>query len=124
MLRVGEEELSCDMAEVYHIYIPDWYNPPFPLSYLANLAYGLSNDSRIKRKMANVKLTLDESLKAIILDKINILIWQKTKDGAKGRNIPESVFQKLMGLDEKPTDELESFSTAEDFEEWYKSKMR
>ena len=124
MLHVGEDELTCDMAETYHIYITDWYNPPFPLSYLAKLAFGLSNDSRIKRKIANVKLTLDESLKAIILDKISILIWQKTKDGIKGRNMPQSIYRKLSGIEDKPKDELQSFDTTTAFDEWYKSKMR
>ena len=124
MLYVGEDELTCDMAEVYHIYITDWYNPPFPLSYLARLVSGLSNDSRIKRKIANVKLTLEESLQAIMVDKLSILIWQKTKDGAKGRHIPESIYRKLMGLDDKPKDDLEKFTTEDDFEEWYRSKMR
>jgi hypothetical protein len=124
MLHVGEDELTCDMAETYHIYIPDWYDPPFPLSYLAKLASGLSNDSRIKRKIAKVKLTLAESLQAIMVDKLNILAWQRTKDGAKGRHIPESIYRKLMGLDDKPTDDLEKFTTEEDFEEWYRNKMR
>jgi len=124
MLHVGEDELTCDMAEVYHIYITDWYDPPFPLSYLARLVSGLSNDSRIKRKIANVKLTLEESLQAIMVDKLSILIWQKTKDGAKGRHIPESIYRKLMGLDDKPKDDLEKFTTEDDFEEWYRSKMR
>lgn len=124
MLYVGEDELTCDMAEVYHIYITDWYDPPFPLSYLARLVSGLSNDSRIKRKIANVKLTLEESLQAIMVDKLSILIWQKTKDGAKGRHIPESIYRKLMGLDDKPKDDLEKFTTEDDFEEWYRSKMR
>lgn len=124
MLYVGEDELTCDMAEVYHIYITDWYDPPFPLSYLARLVSGLSNDSRIKRKIANVKLTLEESLQAIMVDKLSILIWQKTKDGAKGRHIPESIYRKLMGLDDKPKDDLEKFTTEDDFEEWYKSKKR
>ena len=124
MLSVGEDILKCDMAETYHLYIVDWYDPPFPISYLADLAQGLSEDSRIKRKIINKKLTLAESLQAIMIDKLSILIWQKTKDGAKGRNIPESVYRKLEGLEKKPKDELQSFRTEEEFMEWYNSKMR
>ena len=124
MLHMGEEELTCDMAETYHIYITDWENPPFVMPFLAKLACGLSNDSRIKRKIANVKLTLSESLEAIIVDKLSILVWQKTKDGIRGRNIPESTYRKLEGLDKKPKDELQSFATEEDFMEWYNNKMR
>ena len=41
MLNIGEVELKCDMAETYHLYITDWYDPPFPVSYLADLAVGL-----------------------------------------------------------------------------------
>lgn len=124
MLSIGEDILKCDMAETYHLYIVDWYDPPFPISYLADLAQGLSEDSRIKRKIINKKLTLAESLQAIMIDKLSILIWQKTKDGAKGRNIPESVYRKLEGLEKKPKDELQSFKTEEEFMEWYNSKMR
>lgn len=124
MLSIGEDILKCDMAETYHLYIVDWYDPPFPISYLADLAQGLSEDSRIKRKIINKKLTLAESLQAIMIDKLSILIWQKTKDGAKGRNIPESVYRKLEGLEKKPKDELQSFRTEEEFMEWYNSKMR
>lgn len=124
MLSIGEDILKCDMAETYHLYIVDWYDPPFPISYLADLAQGLSEDSRIKRKIINKKLTLAESLQAIMIDKLSILIWQKTKDGAKGRNIPESIYRKLEGLEKKPKDELQSFRTEEDFMEWYNSKMR
>lgn len=124
MLSMGEDILKCDMAETYHLYIVDWYDPPFPISYLADLAQGLSEDSRIKRKIINKKLTLAESLQAIMIDKLSILIWQKTKDGAKGRNIPESVYRKLEGLEKKPKDELQSFKTEEEFMEWYNSKMR
>lgn len=124
MLHVGEVEITCDMAETYQIYITDWYNPPYPVSYLAKLAEGLSLDSRIKRKIANSKLTLNEALNALLLDKMSILVWQRSKDGIKGRNMPESVYRKLMGLDDKPKDDLEKFATEEDFEEWYKSKMR
>jgi len=124
MLSIGEDILKCDMAETYHLYIVDWYDPPFPVSYLADLAQGLSEDSRIKRKIINKKLTLAESLQAIMIDKLSILIWQKTKDGAKGRNIPESIYRKLEGLEKKPKDELQSFRTEEEFMEWYNSKMR
>lgn len=124
MLSIGEDILKCDMAETYHLYIVDWYDPPFPISYLADLAQGLSEDSRIKRKIINKKLTLAESLQAIMIDKLSILIWQKTKDGAKGRNIPESIYRKLEGLEKKPKDELQSFRTEKEFMEWYNSKMR
>lgn len=124
MLSMGEDLLKCDMAETYHIYIIDWYDPPFPLSYLADLAAGLDEDSRIKRKIAHIKITFDQMLQALIIDKLSVLVWQRTKDGVKGRNFPESIYQKLTGLDEKKKDELEPFATEEAFEEWHRRKMR
>lgn len=124
MINMGEDLLKCDLAEIYHIYVIDWYNPPYPISYIADLANGLKEDSRIKRKIANAKLTLQETMLAIMIDKLSILIWQKTKDGAKGRNIPKSVYRKLEGLDEKPKDELQKFESRESFEKWYRAKMR
>ena len=124
MISVGEDLLKCDMAETYQIYVIDWYNPPFPISFLADLAQGLDENSRIKKKIINRKLTLTESLQAIMIDKLSILIWQKTKDGAKGRNIPESLYRKLEGLDKDAKDELQSFASEEAFWEWYNNKMR
>lgn len=120
MLNVGEDILKCDMAETYHIYVTDWYDPPFPISYLADLAVGLKDDSRIKMKMSERRLSLDQVLQTFIVDKLSALIWQNTKDGHKGRNFPKSLYQTLEGLDEKKKDELEKFETIEDFEEWYK----
>lgn len=124
MLNIGEDALKCDMAETYHIHIVDWENPPYPISYLADLANGLGNNSRIRRKMSNTTLTLEESFQAIIIDKLSILVWQNTKDGLKGRNMPESVYRKLEGLDDKVKDEVELFESEEAFLEWYSSKTR
>lgn len=124
MLDVGEVELKCDMAESYQIYVIDWYDPPFPISYLADLAVGLNDNSRIKRKISGQKLTIEQTLQAVMVDKLQILIWQQTKDGHKGKNLPDSLYRKLAGLDEKKKDELQVFATAEEFEQWHESKMR
>lgn len=120
MLSVGEDLLKCDMAETYHIYVTDWYDPPFPLSYLADLAVGLRDDSRIKIKLSGRRLSTDRMLKAVMVDKLAALVWQNTKDGHKGRNFPKSAYRILEGLDEKKKDDYEEFETIEDFEEWYK----
>lgn len=112
--------MICDLAETYHIL--DYKE--LPLSLVATLVVGLSDDARIKRKISKSKLTIDQSLLALIYDGINILIWQKSKDGAKGRNKPESIFKKLMGLDKPQKDELMSFKSSDEFDKWYESKMR
>ena len=124
MIGIGEDLLKCDMAETYHLYITDWYNPPFPISYLADLAAGLSVNSRICRKMSGRRLTIDQTLQALVIDKLAGLMWQNTKDGHKGRRYPESILKKLEGKDEKKKDDLEKFRTVEEYEKWRKSKMR
>ncbi len=112
--------MICDLAETYHIL--DYKE--LPPTLVATLVIGLRDDARIKQKISKSKLTIEQSLLALILDGINILIWQRSKDGAKGRNKPESMFKKLMGLDKKQKDELMSFASADDFDRWYAQKMR
>lgn len=112
--------MICDLAETYHIL--DYKE--LPPTLVATLVVGLRDDARIKQKISKSRLTIEQSLLALILDGINVLIWQRSKDGAKGRNKPESIFKKLMGLDKKPKDELMSFDTVEDFDRWYAQKMR
>ena len=89
----------------------------------ATLCVGLPNDSRIKRRIAGIKLPLSEMYMALIVDGINTLIWQRTKDGMKGRNRPESLFKRLTE-DKKPKDELQSFKDIESYQKWYQAKMR
>lgn len=120
MINMGEGPLKCDLAETYHVYITDWYDPPFPLSYIADLAVGLRYDSRIKKILSHQNHITTDLLLALVIDKLSILAWQNTKDGHKGRNIPKSLYQKLAGLEENKKDELESF-TMEEYQKWYDS---
>lgn len=39
---------------------------------------------------------IDTMLLACIVDRLSILIWQRTKDGAKGRNRPQMIANALM----------------------------
>lgn len=48
---------------------------------------------------AGAQIDTTKTLLASMVDKLEILIWQRTKDGQKGKNKPESILQKLM---EKP----------------------
>lgn len=73
------------------------------------------------KHISKTKYSNLEVMMAMIVDRLSILIWQKTEDGHKNRNRPESLYNKLMGLNKK--DELEKFRTPEEFEEWRKSKM-
>lgn len=112
--------MICDLAETYHIL--DYTE--LPPTLVATLVVGLRDDARIKQKISKSRLTVEQSLLALVLDGINILIWQRSKDGAKGRNKPESIFKKLMRLDKKQNDDLMSFATTDDFDRWYAQKMR
>lgn len=118
MLAIGEDEVICDLAQTYHILNYKELSP----SLVAVLCCGLDDNSRIKRKMAKSSLTLQDALMALLVDGVHTLIWQRTKDGSKGRNRPESIFKKLMHIDEKPKDELMKFTSEASFEQWYRSK--
>lgn len=117
MLNVSEDDLVCDLAETYHIF--NWRE--LPPSLVATLSVGLSNDSRIKRRMSHQIVTFDELLMALLIDGVNLLVWQNTKDGAKNRNRPESLYKKFTEQ-EKPKDELEVFTSIEAYDKWYQSK--
>lgn len=68
-------------------------------------------------------MSLSNTLLAMIVDGINLRIWQNSKDGMKGRNRPESLLKRLTE-NRKPKDELQSFKDIESYEAWYQAKMR
>ena len=114
-----EDELICDLAETYNI--TDWRG--LPPTLVATLAVGLDVKSRTKMKLSGAKITLERGLLAMLIDEMRISNWLKTKDGAKGRNRPESLYKKLAGIDKKPKDELMSMTTDE-FDAWYEAKRK
>lgn len=71
---------------------------------------------------SEVNITLDQMLAAIIIDNLQVLIWQNTKDGHKGRRRPASFLLKLLGEDKKKKDELKAFESSDEFDAWYKRK--
>lgn len=74
---------------------------------------GLRPDSRCKMLLSGDKVTLDTLLAAMIYDKLAWLQWAKTKDGARGVNIPETVVSKLLGDSES---KIRGFTSIEEFE--------
>jgi len=88
-------------------------------SLIATLVVGLPDSSRIKRKYSGVNLTLEQMLLAMLVDGINISIWQR--GGAKRSYKPESIFKKLTEKT-KPKDELMSFRSPEEYEAWMARK--
>lgn len=112
MFKIDEDALLCDLAETYQIY--DFKQ--LPLSKVAVFSYGLRDDSRIKMRMNEQNVTLDNLLLAGINDALNMLVWFKTKDGQKGNNKPELLTSKLVGIAEKTSDN-EVFVSGQDFED-------
>lgn len=112
MLRLDEEALRCDLAETYHIYDIK----TLPPSTVASFACGLRQNSRIVMKMSGSKLTLEQSLLALIYDRVAWLAWSRTKDAQKNRNMPESIYQKLTSNEKKEVlKETVTFGSSEDF---------
>ena len=64
-------------------------------------------------KMRGDKLSTDISLKAMMTDALNWLVWANSKDGT---DRPISIFNKLMGIEEE--NNTMAFSSGEEFEEY------
>lgn len=111
MVAADEDALICDFAETYHIY--QWRG--LAVKYAAVLAFGLSENSRIKMALTKRKATLDTMLMASAVDALNLLVWMQTKDAQKHRNQPKSIFKMLT---EEPDEggKLLAFDSAEAFE--------
>lgn len=78
----------------------------------------MRSESRSMMSLAGSRINRTEELLAHTVDRLGILIWQKTKDGAKGVNMPESLYQKLTeGPVEKPN---MGFRSSEDFQDYWK----
>lgn len=104
--------MICDLAEFYNIYDLQAYPP----AYVGTLVLGLPEDSRYKRAMAGTRIGLKETLLAFIVDGINLLIWQNTKNGEKGRNKPASLTNRLMfGMQAEENREFRTVETPEEF---------
>lgn len=117
MVGLDEAALICDFAETYHVY--NWRT--LPAKTAATLAMGLRPSSRIMLKMNSAPAPVDISLLAIIADCLRILVWRETKDGAKGRNAPESLIDTLYGS--RADKETQSFDTAAAFHSWRDSML-
>lgn len=65
--------------------------------------------------MADTTLPLNTMLQAGILDRLSILIWQKTEDAQTGKNRPASIVDLLTGNAQEP--ETVSFASGKEFEE-------
>ena len=111
MIALDESALICDFAETYHVL--DYR--AIPLKTAAVLACGLRENSRIRMKMSDMQIPPETVLMAAAVDRLSLLVWAKTKDATKGRNIPKSILDTLMKKDRNENG-LKLFESAEDFE--------
>lgn len=112
MIATDEDALTCDFAETYHVI--KWR--ALPVRMAAVLAFGLSEESRIKKAIAKVEITTDTMLRAIAVDCLRLMLWQNSKDGAKGVNRPESILDQLVGRNKQKEQDFITFDTPEEFE--------
>lgn len=115
MIKADEDALICDLMETYGIY----EYRQLPARRVAVFSVGLGDGSRIKRKLTGQKLSNEELLLALAVDRLSLLVWFKTKDGAKGRNRPESILTALLG-DKTKESEYQTFKTGKDFMDYRK----
>lgn len=113
MLWKYKDELICDFAEYYHIYDISSY----PARYIATLAHGLREDSRVKLAISDVKIGLDTLLAASIADSCQFIAWSKTESAQNNENRPPQMLKVLLGIKEEKQSDIMSFATPEDFEE-------
>jgi hypothetical protein len=119
MIRQDEDALICDLAETYRIY--DYRQ--LPLLQVAVFAYGLRDDSRIKKIISNQVVSLDTLLFASMVDRLSLSLWLQTKDGQKGANRPKSIVDQLTKREEKDEKDYLVFKSGEDFENYRKKLL-
>ena len=110
MIKLDEDALVCDLAEIYNIY--DYRQ--LPALKVAVFACGLRENSRIKMKLSNQKITTEVMLLSSLSDILNLIWWSKTKDGQDNKNRPKSILQSIFGKVE--VKDIQGFASSEDFE--------
>ena len=83
---------------------------------VAVFSSGLKEDSRIKMKLSGQTVPSETLLLASMVDKLNTLVWFKTKDGQKGKNMPPSIVSILTGQEKSDVNkDMVVFNSGEDF---------
>lgn len=111
MIALDEDALICDFAEFYHIY--NIYE--YPPIYIATLAIGLRDNSRIKLKLLGLRVDLEMLLLAHIVDNTALNLWAKTKEAKNNINRPQS-FVELLSKKKESKEKAREFNSGEDFE--------
>ena len=110
LIATQEDELICDLAETYHIL----NYRELPVKLLGTLVAGLPEHSRTKLKLNNVSMSQNDIMLISILDRLNILVWQKTKDGQKGKNKPKLILGEILKPSKK--EDIETFTDGDSFD--------
>ena len=110
MIATDEDALICDFAETYNIY----EYAQLPVTRAAMLAAGLRSGSRIMMKLSGTDADLRDLLIASAVDRLSVLVWQKTKDGQHNTNRPPSIAEAMMNKDKGGRNM--AFDSGEDFE--------
>lgn len=112
-----EDKLICDLAEVYHVLNYRELSPDM----VAALCIGLRDDSRVKMELSGNKITVDQIMKAMIVDSLQFLAWTKTKDAQKGQKYKaKSMVKALNGEYDHEHDDLATFDSIEAYEAYMK----
>lgn len=109
MLNTDKDALECDLAETYGIYE---FEALHPLK-VATFSCGLRDNSRIKMRLAEMKIPTETMLLASAVDQLNFIAWSKTEGAQHGDGRPQSIVAALLNPQEK---EFESFTSASEFE--------
>lgn len=81
---------------------------------VAALFLGLRDDARVKMALSGLRVPTDRMLLALMVDRLSLILWGKTKDGRAGRNRPRSIAEQLaQGPKTQP---VQAYQTGRDFE--------
>lgn len=119
MIKTDESALICDLAETYHIY--DYRS--LPLQLVATFSVGLRENSRIKKIMAGMKYDFETLLLAAIVDGINLSNWSMSESARNGGRRPESIVNRLLGVEPANNHNEMIFNSAEEYEEMRKKLL-
>lgn len=115
MIGLGEDELICDLAEVYSIYDYRSYSPKL----ISTLAVGLGVNSRIRAKQMGITTPLDTLILAAISDNVSNYIWAL---GGRNGNAPGTFVKNLLQTEEAQPKKYVSYSEEELLNKLYKGE--
>lgn len=97
MIATDEDSLICDLAQYYHVF--DYRS--MAVEFVATLAAGLPEDSRIMRKLYNQNISKSELMLAAIYDDLNFYLYSMASNAKHGINRPASIVEKWLNITEQ-----------------------